>query len=274
MKLTRRQFIYTGLAASAALVLTDAFWIEKFFIEHKEHYWQAATADTDNIKVVQITDLHLQKLNSQLKRLAQQINTQAPDLIVITGDAVDRAHKLPVLDELLALFDHHIPKVAILGNWEYWGKVDIDVLEELYRKHNTQLLINQSVQFKFKDKTLTITGVDDLLGGQADIIQAVYEYQPSDYHIILNHCPQYSEVIEKELPIEIPADFILSGHTHGGQFNLFGFTPFLPPGSGRYVKGWYDELSPKMYVSKGIGTTIFPARFGARAEVTTFYLKA
>ena len=70
----------------------------------------------------------------------------------------------------------------------------------------------------------------------------------------------------------IKADFILSGHTHGGQINLFGYVPFLPKGSGKYLKGWYDEKSPGMYVSKGIGTSIIPARFFARAEIAIFNL--
>ena len=67
--------------------------------------------------------------------------------------------------------------------------------------------------------------------------------------------------------------FILSGHTHGEQVRLFNFIPFLPQGSGKYVKGWYKESNPPMYVSKGIGTTILPIRFGSRAEIAVFYFR-
>jgi predicted MPP superfamily phosphohydrolase len=63
---------------------------------------------------------------------------------------------------------------------------------------------------------------------------------------------------------------ILSGHTHGGQINLFGIIPFKPVGSGRYLKGWYHDKT--MFVSKGIGTSILPARFMARAEMALFHL--
>jgi uncharacterized protein len=100
---------------------------------------------------------------------------------------------------------------------------------------------------------------------------ALNKHSKCDHHIILNHCPQYTDVIAKYLNNNIEVDFILSGHTHGGQFNLLGFMPFLPQGSGSYVKGWYNT-QPKMYVSKGIGTSIFPARFGARAEIAIFNL--
>lgn len=36
------------------------------------------------------------------------------------------------------------------------------------------------------------------------------------------------------------------------------------------MKGWYKDI--KMYVSKGIGTSIFPARFLAKAEIAVFKL--
>ena len=49
-----------------------------------------------------------------------------------------------------------------------------------------------------------------------------------------------------------------------------GFTPMLPPGVGRYVKGWFRDRSPMLYVSKGVGTSILPVRFGARAEIAVF----
>lgn len=65
---------------------------------------------------------------------------------------------------------------------------------------------------------------------------------------------------------------ILSGHTHGGQIVLFGNVFFTPLGSGSYVKGWYENEHSRMFVSKGIGTSALPIRFGARAEATIFYI--
>ena len=63
---------------------------------------------------------------------------------------------------------------------------------------------------------------------------------------------------------------MLSGHTHGGQVKFLGFAPFTPQGSGRYLNGLYDDYEPKLYVSKGVGTSILPIRFGARAEIAIF----
>ena len=271
MPVSRRKFIKAGLIIIPAVVLTDAFWIEKFFIETNEFYIGAATKDTPNIKLVQISDLHLQSVNSPLIRLAKKLNKLKPELILITGDAIDKAKNISLLNDFLNLIDRNIQKVAILGNWEYWGNVDLTELQKVYTNNNTTLLINQTKQYSFRDKTISITGVDDYVGGNADFATAIKEYKKSDHHIVLNHCPQYSDHISA-LSKSINIDFILSGHTHGGQINLFGFAPFLPRGSGKYIKGWYNKNDPKLYVSKGIGTSILPARFGARAEIAIFNL--
>ncbi|MEJ2903650.1 metallophosphoesterase [Pedobacter panaciterrae] len=272
MKLTRRKFIRAGLLATFGTILADMFWIEKFFIETNEFYIGKATKETTHIKVVQISDLHLQSVNYQLKHLANKLNKLQPQLILITGDAIDKSENTPLLNEFLKLIDKEIKKVAILGNWEYWGNIDLDELNKIYAGNNCTLLINETTQYSFKNKSISITGVDDFIGGKADYGTAIKGYKKSDYHIVLNHCPQYSDYISSQTDKDTNIDFILSGHTHGGQINLFGYAPFLPPGSGKYVKGWYNHNVPKMYVSKGVGTSILPARFGARAEIAIFNL--
>ncbi len=272
MRISRRKFIQTAALITSGALLAEAFWIEKFFIDINEFFIGTATKDTENIKVVQISDLHLQSVNYQLKQLTKKLNKLKPDLILITGDAIDKAENISVLNDFLKLISNDIQKVAILGNWEYWGKVDLAELNQIYADNNCKLLINQTTQYSFKNKTLSITGVDDYLGGNADFETSIKNYQKSDHHIILNHCPQYSDHIAEKLTPDINVDFILSGHTHGGQINIFGFIPFLPQGSGKYVKGWYNTNTHKLYVSKGIGTSIFPARFGAKAEIAIFNL--
>lgn len=268
MTWSRRKFIKAGILAGVGFILADSFWLEKYFIETNEFCLGKSTEDNFDIKVIQISDLHLQTLNSQLKRLAKNINAQNPDLILITGDSVDNKKNVFVLNQFLSLIDNKIKKLAILGNWEYWGGIDLDDLRLTYSANNCELLINNSRQFTFKNKTISVTGVDDYVGGNADIESALKELKQSDYHIILNHCPEYGDIIAEKLKDKIPFDFMLSGHTHGGQINFFGFVPFKPIGSGKYLKGWYKDKN--IYVSKGIGTSIFPARFMAKAEIAVF----
>lgn len=270
MAISRRKFITSGLVVFAGAVATDAFWLEKHFIEKEEFFVGTATPQTANLRVIQVSDLHMQSVTNTLKQLAKYLNQQKPDLILFTGDSIDKASNISVLDSFLKEIDNSIQKVAILGNWEYWGNVDLTALRKVYNNHNCELLVNNTKQFAFRNRTISITGVDDLVGGNAHIETALREFKKSDHHIVLNHCPEYYDTIADYNRTKI--DLVLSGHTHGGQLNILGFTPFLPRGSGRYVKGWYKEKTPYLYVSKGIGTSIFPARFGARAEVAIFNL--
>ena len=271
MTWTRRKFIKAGLGAGFGFLLVDSFWLEKYFIETNEFCLGKATDDDFDLKIIQISDLHLKSLDGQLKRLAKNINEQKPDLILITGDSVDSNLNVPILNQFLSNIDSTIKKFAIPGNWEYWGGVDLENLRLIYAAHNCELLINNSRQITFNSKTISITGIDDYVGGKADIDLALKEFQQSDYHIILNHCPEYGDTIFEKIKGKIPFDFMLSGHTHGGQINLFGFIPFKPQGSGKYLKGWYRDKN--IYVSKGIGTSILPARFMARAEIAIFKLQ-
>lgn len=267
---TRRKFIKGGIGVLLSAAIVDAFWFEKYFIEIKTFTLKSRTGNELGLKFIQISDLHLKSVNSQLRHLAAKVNALKPDLIFLTGDAVEDASHLPVLDEFLKTLSYEIKKVAILGNWEYWGRINLDDLGALYKNNNCDLLINQAKQYRLKGKTVLVTGIDDFVGGNANIKTALLDFKSSDCHIVLNHCPQYAEVISRSLTDEQKTDAILSGHTHGGQINLFGFIPFLPQGSGRYVKGWYKIGITDLYVSKGIGTSLLPVRFGSRAEVGVF----
>lgn len=254
-----------GIAAAI-----DAFWFEHFFIEVNEYFLNSENEKSDHIKVVQISDLHLNSISSHHRRLADRLNRLKPDLILFTGDSIDDGAKVPMLEEFLSLIDTQIKRVAILGNWEYWGKVDLNGLRRVYERQNCDLLINESKQYLFRDKSISITGVDDYIGGKSDIELALETYKKSNYHIVLNHCPEYSTSVAIKSPRDINTDLILSGHTHGGQVNIMGIIPFLPQGSGKYVRGWYKHKGMNMYVSKGIGTSLLPIRFGARAEIAIF----
>ncbi len=58
-------------------------------------------------------------------------------------------------------------------------------------------------------------------------------------------------------------------------FYAFFVEPFwLPPGSGEYVSGWYGLADSKLYVSRGIGTSILSARLFARPEIAFFKVEA
>lgn len=271
-KISRRKFVIDAFTLLSATFVLDACWLEQFFIETNEFYLGDANKKSRNLKVIQISDLHLKSIKYQLKELAKKINEMKPDLLLFTGDSVDRGSKLELFDEYLDQFDQGIKKVAILGNREYKRGIDLDILKDIYSRHNTDLLINDSKIYSFHNTRISITGIDDFVAGKPDFPLAMKNYTPADHHIVLTHCPEHRDTILKQQG-DVPIDCVLSGHTHGGQISVLGYAPYKPEGSGRYTSGWYREETPHLYVSKGIGTTVFPIRFGSRAEIAVFNLK-
>ena len=302
MAITRRQFIATVAAAGA---VSSGIGVDGFLVEPERVAISrlrlatgasaGASAGTGarpgdsaaTVTFVHLSDLHLQEVQSHERRVAAAVNALAPDFVVITGDSIDRRDKLPQLHDFLALLDARTPKFAILGNWEPACRVDLHALARVYAAANCRLLINETAIYTHGIIRVLITGLDDLLEGRANVAGALAGIEPEPNHLILAHCPVHRDVLRHVRPQSgnrwsglRPQDAavfqrfaptcVLSGHTHGGQVNFFGFAPWRPRGSGRYISGWYRDVEPALYVSRGIGTIDLPIRIGAAPEVARF----
>lgn len=298
MALTRRQFIATVAAAGAvsAGVGVDGFLVEPERVDIS----RLQLATTRNAQAgatavplgpgptfVQLSDLHLQEVRGHERRVAAAVNSLVPDFVVITGDSIDKRDKLPQLQSFLSLLEPKTPKFAILGNWEHACRVDLHALARVYAAANCRLLINETAVYSHGGSQILITGLDDLLEGRASVASALAGIEPRPNHLILAHCPVHRDVLRTVRPEPgnrwsglRPRDAavferfsptcVLSGHTHGGQVNLFGFAPWRPRGSGPYISGWYRNVEPALYVSRGIGMVDLPIRIGASPEVARF----
>lgn len=271
-RITRRQFFLSAAAAAAGAGALDGFIVEpnRTLVSH----YRVGGAGP-SVRLVQLTDLHLRGLGAHEHHVAAAVAELAPEVILITGDSIDHDRRLPTLGAFLDLLDERTPKFAVLGNWEYQCGVSLRALAREYERRNCRLLVNESVVHRAGAAEMVITGLDDLVQGRprlASAIEGVGRIGPN--HVLLAHCPATRDVLRhgrraadaEALAANMPA-FMLSGHTHGGQVNLFGYCPWRPSGSGRYVSGWYADVSPPLYVSRGIGTVDIPIRFGAPPEV-------
>ena len=88
----------------------------------------------------------------------------------------------------------------------------------------------------------------------------------SVYRILLSHFPCAPDA---------KCDLMLSGHTHGGQFNLLGVTPYtvgfervFPQNMAVLASaGLFETGGMKLLVSKGVGASRIPWRVGVRPEI-------
>ena len=261
--LLRNACIVAGAVPLAAAV--DGVAITPRRLEASHHtFGQAITPD--RLRIVQVSDLHVHGIGTLERQLFEQLHEAQADLIVITGDSIDRSDSLPLLDTLLGEFPRSPRVLAILGNWEYRSGIGPEQFARTYARHGIELLVNRSIEVEHRGRTIRVTGLDDILFSRPEAATAIGNGRPLDHHLVLTHCPVSRDTLG--LPPEHAASLVLSGHTHGGQVAPFGVATILPPGSGRYVAGWYrDAGKPPLYVSRGIGTSGLPIRIGATPEL-------
>ncbi|HEU4560671.1 MAG TPA: metallophosphoesterase [Longimicrobium sp.] len=284
--MNRRRFLAAAAAAAGGAAAYGAL-VEPRRLQVTQHAIEPRPGDSRaRLVVAQVTDLHIHSVDRVHRAIAARLRQIRPGVIVFTGDSVDDPADLPVFAQFLALLDDRTPKYAILGNWEHWGRIDRNELAALYERHNGRLLVNETVVHAHAGRRLGITGLDDLVGGRPDLRGALAGAEPTDTRLLLAHSPGYRDRLHADAsPVAaggtrlsagveaLAAEFraMLSGHTHGGQVALFGWAPMLPAGSAGYVRGWFrgDGKVP-LYVSRGIGESVLPVRFGSVPELAVF----
>lgn len=270
--LTRRRLLTAGGLCAAGLPTVgaiDGFLVTPRRLDVTDH----AVASREphaaaRLRLAQVSDLHHHRIGTLETRLLTALHDARPDVVVFTGDMIDRRADLWQLETFLRECPAAPHRFAILGNWEHWAGVPREALERLYERHGIELLVNRSSEITTHGTRVRITGLDDLRGGLPDASAALAQADPAPNHLLLAHCPLSRDQVP--LPAEHPVDFMLAGHTHGGQVAPLGVALTLPGGSGRYVAGWYRDAGPPMYVSRGIGTSMVPVRIGATPELARF----
>ncbi len=244
----------------------------------------------DGYRVVQFSDLHTGTFGSDttfVSRLVDHINTLNPDLIVFTGDIVNRRSDeftpfVPVLRRLSA----RDGVIAILGNHDYgdynnWPsdsakQANMTALYDAYSHTGIRLLLNETAWIHRSTDSIAIIGVENI----GDPPFHVYGSLPASYSdtsdpnfkILLSHNPaHWVDSIARHDDINIP--LTLAGHTHAMQIELFGVSPAYL----RYKTwgGLYADYNNRhrLYVNIGSGTVGMPMRLGATPEVTVFTLR-
>lgn len=262
-----RRVLLGGAAALGAAVAVDGLAITPRRLVTSLHTVGAA-AGPRRLRLVQVSDLHVHGIGMRERQLFEQLHALKADVVVLTGDALDRPGALATLHTLLGEFPRSPRTFAILGNWEYRCGFTADDMARLYDRHGIELLVNRSVTLEHEGAIVRITGLDDLLHGRPDADGPLADAVPVAHHVVLAHCPLSRDAVR--LPPRHAATFMLAGHSHGGQVAPFGFAPVLPHACGRYVAGWYHGDGPPLFVSRGIGTSFIPVRIGASPELAVF----
>lgn len=223
------------------------------------------------VTILQISDLHLNPANPVYGELIALIGDLHPDILVITGDMVDKFTTPEFLEGFLPALEGIPHKFAIAGNWEFASPVSVEQLTEAYSSWGIVMLRNGWRDIAVAGVPIRVIGIDDLLWGTPEFRPEWIA--PESLNVILIHCPALYDTIRPQLPDPPGARVVfMAGHTHGGQVTLFGLPLYLPPGSGPYNKGVYHRGDHPLYISGGVGNSNLNIRIFARRDVILYSL--
>lgn len=221
----------------------------------------------DGYTLLQLSDLHLDSLETFPHRLAEKIGDLDYDICVLTGDyrfLTHGPHEKAVkgLERLCRDIDKDI--FGILGNH------DSILMAKPIESLGVQLLLNENIQIERESGSIFLAGIDDPHYFAADNLEKAYAGIPDDaVSLLLSHSP---EIYRHAAYVGF--DFMMCGHTHGGQICLPGGVPLtLNSSAPRYTGAgaWSFDLM-QGYTSVGTGSSVVPARFNCPPEITLHHL--
>jgi uncharacterized protein len=220
-----------------------------------------------NLSIAQITDVHLGRWVKprHLAQIVQLTNEMNPSMVALTGDYVgynkrDLPRCIDVFDQLTA------PTFAVLGNHDHWA--DTKLATDSFHNTRVQLLSNERRELVIDGVPIEIIGVDDAVTSHADVPKAFSDLVPDRLCIALNHVPSIADQC-----IRAGAHLVLSGHTHGFQFNIPRVTHRIAQTFGtKFYTGPYRVDDSFLYISRGLGSASWPRRLRAASELTLFTL--
>jgi predicted MPP superfamily phosphohydrolase len=243
------------------------------------------------ITVAVLSDLHacrpwmtVERINS----IVDQTNKLNADVIVLLGDYVAGLRYYRTAEvhsdewsKALAGLKAPLGVHAILGNHEWWedrtaqanGHGPVAARLALERV-GIPVYENDVVRLTKSGRAFWLAGLGDQIAFQpsrrrypgrrlgVDDLQATLRKVPDgDPVILLAHEPDILPRVPERVSL------VLSGHTHGGQVRLFGWSPVVPSRYGnRYAYGHVREQCD-LIVSGGLGCSIAPVRFGVPPEI-------
>ena len=251
MKKSLLSFLYFG---------NKSFEISKHIIEDKN-----LPEKFDNFKIIHLSDFHS---NYDIKdKIIQQINKEEPNIVVMTGDMINKYDKKSDFNIFLDLAQNIASRYKtyfICGNHE--NRLDKEDLNYIYlklKKYNICILNNDNKKIYIDNQYINIYGINlsnefyiinnakkiDMLNNKIE--ESLTNLNEDQYNIILIHNPLFFNEY-----VKYNANIIFSGHVHGGMIRLPLVGALLSPERKffpKYNSGIYEIKNKFMIVSRGLG---------------------
>ncbi len=310
-RIVRAAAVATGATAVAGVVWGTG--IERFLFTVRAHEVRVLPAGSPALTVLHLSDAHMapwqRRKQEWIARIAEEIQ---PDLIVNTGDNLGHADGLARIRTAFAPL-RGVPGLFVHGSNDVIGPSARNPLRYFRgpseRSRAAEQLDTRAMDAFFTDDlgwmdlnnaaaSVEVAGVRidafgisdahrdwDDLDALPGALAALHPHhllgrpRPSDLTLGVTHAP-YRRVLDRF--VDLGADLVLAGHTHGGQVRV----PFssralvancdIPLDQARGLSPWaHGGRTVPLNVSAGLGHSIYaPVRFGCRPEVSVLTLRA
>ena len=210
------------------------------------------------LKIVHVTDLHYGMTNEKkLKKLVKEINLTKPDIVLFTGDLVDKNTE----------YNKEIDNILIenLKNINaYYGKYYVNGDEDLLYKTFDTIMSNSNfislddtyeVIYNEKNETIILSGISPDKSLTNEIKENI-NLNTYNYKILLTHYPDSVTSV-----LKYNFDLIASGHSLNGQVRLpFIGSVYTKENSRKYYNSYYKIDNTNLYISSGIGNSTINIR--------------
>jgi len=262
-----------GLQVLLVLLVVDGLYFEPFRLTlTRQHVSAPQFIPGRDMRILQISDLHVERITQRERAVLEMTRSLQPDLIVLTGDYVNLdyvndetalAETRKVISQLEAPYGIY----AIIGSVDN-PRVMTTVFGGL---KNIHILRNEIQTIHFPGGRLVLLGINRSADEQ--VLESLVGQIPTDaYSLLLYHTPDLIETASAA-----GVDLYLAGHTHGGQVRLPFYGAILTGSryGKQYEMGAYTVAGTLLYVSRGLGMEGFGMprlRFLCPPELVLFEL--
>lgn len=246
-----------------SLVVAYSYYIEPKLLTFKEYNIKNENIKENfqGFKIIHISDIHYgNNFNKEkMQKLVNTINDQKPDIVVLTGDLIDKKTKMTIdlsteISNYLKQIDAKIGKYAINGDndikFDEWTNIinngnfkNINnTYDTIYKNGYSNLLI--AGVSTFKDKI----SINDKLNKTNEYLNS-FEKDGPIYKILIMHEPDYIDDLNSN-----KFDLILAGHSLHGQIKIGPIPLIIKKGAQKYILEHYKIDNSDLYISNGLGT--------------------
>ena len=206
------------------------------------------------LRILQISDLHIERITKRDRDVLAQAESLQPDIIVLTGDYVNQDYvndPQAWADARQIISQLHAP----YGVYAVNGTVDdpAHMLALFSGLGNVRVLDDSYDIQAWPGGKLALVGVTNTVYAWRDVqaLSALMaKVPPEAYTILLYHTPDLIKTASST-----GVDLYLAGHTHGGQIRLpfYGAVVTFSKYGKKYEMGEYRVGTTTLYVSRGLG---------------------